>query len=93
MIREIAPLLVIILALLIYLGYRWRYRFTCPHCGSSARARMKVVFNQIDQKGKRHKVTVPAAGCDSCDHFWTLKNTHVRTTGVIIPKGTQMRRP
>ena len=88
MLRDILPLALIIICLLVYFVIRWRYRYTCPECGRWSRERADISFTH-----QTSEVKIPTGGCSSCDHFWTLKDTHVKDTGLIIPKGTRMGRP
>jgi len=89
---ELLPLAIPVLGLLIYFIIRLRYRFTCPECGRWAKKGADVTMGyQINRSGKKRDITVPCGTCPSCDHFWTLKRVHVRTSGLIVPKGTRMK--
>jgi len=90
---EILPLVIPVLGLLIYFVVRWRYRYTCPECGRWSRERADISFRyQANGQQKEGEATIPTAACSSCKHFWTLKDTHVRTIGMVIPRGTRMHR-
>ena len=94
MLLDILPLALVLFVLFIYLAVRWRYRYTCPECGRWSRERIDISFTyQASEREEPGKVKIPAGGCSCCSYFWTLKDTHVKDTGLIIPKGTRMGRP
>jgi hypothetical protein len=91
---ELLPLAIPVLGLLVYFVIRWRYWYTCPECGRWSRERADISFTyQASEREEPGEVKIPSGGCSCCAYLWTLKDTHVKSTGLVIPRGTRMSRP
>jgi len=89
---EVGLLLIILLALTAYVGFKWRYRYTCPQCKGRARKGKVEVGYQMVRGGRKKSVRGAVGLCALCGNIWLLSDVRCKTSGLIIPKETELHK-
>jgi len=88
---DVFPLVLLGSLLLLWFGWRWRYRLKCPECGHRAqRGKMNIGY-QLERTGKKKEVEIVVGMCIHCNYSWTLRTTVPSKSNLVIPSGTGFR--